>query len=302
MISLQVEIFLLLSVGYFLGKKGFLSRGTREQLTDIVVYIILPCSILKSFEMDLSRDVLQNTLHILLAAFGIQLLYWALNHVLYRKFTPDEQIACKYSTMVTNASFIGMPIAAAIYGSNALLYVSIFVIPQRIFMWAYGLPMYTTVAKKDVVKKVISHPCVFSIFLGLGIMGLYSRGIYLPKALSGTLEALGSCTTALCLLVIGSVLSDLKLTEMICKRALIFSFYRLILIPVFLGVLLRFTPLDELGRNICVLMSAMPVPTTTVILAEKYNRDPQFASKLMVTSTLLSLITIPIVIKFVQYI
>ncbi len=295
MVSLQIEIFLLLLAGYFLGKKGLLNTGTRDQLTDIVVYIILPCSILKSFEMDLSAEVLQSTFQVLAAALGIQLFYWFLNCFLYRRFPEEEQTACKYSTMVTNASFVGMPIASALYGQTGLLYASIFVVPQRIFMWAYGLPMYTAVSKKEIVKKVVTHPCVFSIFLGIGIMALYSNGIYLPKALSDTLGALGDCTTALCLVVIGSVLSDLKPREMLSARALLFSFYRLLLIPILLALILKFTPLDELSRQICVLMSAMPAPTTTVILAQKYNRNPAFASKLMVTSTLLSLVTIPIV-------
>lgn len=302
MINLQIEIFLLLLVGYFLGKKKMLNGSTRDQLTDIVVYIVLPCSILKSFEMDLSADVLLSTFQILVAALGIQAFYWVLNQFLYRSFEKDEQIACKYSTMVTNASFIGMPIASAMYGSIGLLYCSIFVVPQRIFMWAYGLPMYTTVEKKDIVKKVITHPCVFSIFLGLIITVLYSNGIYLPKAFSDTLGALGSCTTALCLLIIGSVLNDLRPQEMVCKKALIFSFYRLILIPLVLEVVLKFTPLDDLSRHICVLMSAMPVPTTAVILAQKYDRDPKFASKLMVTSTLLSLVTLPLVTGMMNFI
>lgn len=295
MLSLQCEVFLLLLTGYILDKKGMLTDSTRDQLTDIVIDIILPCSIVKSFEMELSAEVLLSTAQILLAAVGIQIFYWILNRFLYRSFSEDEQIACKYSTMVTNASFIGMPIASELYGPMGLLYSSIFVLPQRIFMWAYGLPMYTTVRKQDIVRKVVTHPCVFSIFLGIGVMILYSNGVVLPDAVSNTLAALGNCTTALCLLIIGSILSDLKPAEMICKRALLYSFYRLLLIPLVLAVVLRFLPFDDLSRHICVLMSAMPAPTTAVILAQKYDRDPKFASKLMVASTLLSLVTLPVI-------
>lgn len=301
MMDLQIELFLLLLIGYVLGKKGLMNETTRTQLTDIVVYVILPCSILKSFEMDLSAEVLRSTFQILLAAFGIQLLYWILNHILYRRFPEEEQTACKYSTMVTNASFIGMPIASALYGSEGLLYASIFVIPQRIFMWTYGLPMYTQVEKKDIVKKVLLHPCVFSIFLGIGIMAGYSRGIYLPSALSQTLGALGGCTTALCLLVIGSVLSDLKLNEMVSAHSILFSIFRLFLIPILLIGILTVTPLDPLGSGICVLLSAMPAPTTTVILSQKYNKNPRFASKLLVTSTLLSLVSIPVIVGIMDH-
>lgn len=112
--------------------------------------------------MELSIQILTASFQVVLAALGIQLLYWGLNHFLYRRFTPDQQISCKYSTMVTNASYVGIPI-------------------------------------------------------------------------------------------------------------------------------------DPLVRNVCVLLSAMPAPTTTVILAQKYGRNPSFATKLLVISTLLSMITIPII-------
>lgn len=295
MIEMQLELFLLLAVGFFLGRKGMISSATRDQLTDIVIDIILPCSILSSFQMEMSADILVSSAQVLLAAFGMQLLYGLLNRFLYRRFAPDEQAACKYSTMVTNASFIGIPVVSALYGQTGMLYASIFVIPQRIFMWAYGLPLYTAVDKKNIAKKIVTHPCVLSIFIGLGLMVLYSFGIRLPGFTSLTLDALGSCTTPLCFLIIGSIVSDMNWRDMVNVRALLFSFYRLLIIPVLLILAFRLVPADPLVRNVCVVLSAMPAPTTTVILAQKYGRSPQFASNLLMTSTLLSMITIPII-------
>lgn len=302
MVSLQIEIFLLLIVGYVLGKIRMISVQTRNQLTDIVVCVILPCSILCSFQMNLSPEILKATIYVLITAFCIQLFYMGLNLFLYRKFPKEEQAACKYSTMVTNASFIGIPVIGAVYGTTGVLYASIFVIPQRIFMWLYGLPLYAKVDKKEVVRKILTHPCVVSIFAGIGIMYLYTNGIYLPDSISSTLSALGNCTTAICLIVIGSVLSDLKLKEMFSVHAAIFSIYRLFLIPLVLIFILRLTPLDTLARQVCVLLSAMPAPTTTVILSQKYGRNPEFASKVLVTSTLMSLISIPMIEYLVKII
>ena len=299
MLNLQMELFLLLAVGWFLGRSGLLTAEGRGQLTDLVVSVILPCSILSSFQMEMQADTLKETGMVLGAAFGIQLLYGLLNHFLYRSFGEEERISCRYATMVTNASFIGMPVAAALYGPVGLLYASVFVIPQRIFMWLYGLPLYTEVSKGDVLKKVVTHPCVVSVFAGIGLMVLYNRGIFLPEALRITLKDLGGCTTALCMIAIGNVLSELRLKEMFSVHALIYSVYRLFLIPALILLILRLTPMDAVSRGICVLLSAMPAPTTVVILAQKYDRNPQFASKLMVTSTLLSLISIPLVTSII---
>ena len=63
--------------------------------------------------MNMEADLWKETGLVLSAAMGIQILYWILNHFLYMGFQKDERISCQYATMVTNASFIGMPIAGA---------------------------------------------------------------------------------------------------------------------------------------------------------------------------------------------
>lgn len=295
MVTLQIQLFLLLAVGYVLGKLGRISPATRQQLTDLIIDVVLPCTILSSFQMDLSPQILRSSFQALAAAFGIQLLYWVLNRFLYRRLPPDQQISCKYSTMVTNASFIGIPVVTALYGPQGTLLASIFVLPQRIFMWACGLPMYTRVEKKDAVKKILTHPCILSIFVGLGLMGLYTAGFPLPELVSSTLDLVGGCSTPLCFVVIGSIVGEMPLGELVDLQVLRFSFYRLLLIPAVVFLLTLPLPLDPLARNVSVVLSAMPAGTTTVMLAQKFDRNPQFASKLLVGSTLLSMVTIPLV-------
>ena len=58
MAGLQIEIYLLMAIGWWMGKTGRLSKQTRSQLTDLVIMVILPCAIIRSFQMDLSEDVL----------------------------------------------------------------------------------------------------------------------------------------------------------------------------------------------------------------------------------------------------
>ena len=81
MAGLQIEIFLLMAIGWWMGKTGRLSKQTRSQLTDLVIMVILPCAIIRSFQMDLSEDVLMSTLLILMISFIIQILYALCNMV-----------------------------------------------------------------------------------------------------------------------------------------------------------------------------------------------------------------------------
>lgn len=153
-VNLQIQIFLLLAVGYILAKKNFLSKETRTQMTNIVLMVMLPCSIVMSFQIDLTDKVIQSTISVLFISICIQFFYGFLNKILYNRYSQDKKICLQYGTMVSNAGFMGMPIAQGVFGDIGLLYASVFLIPQRIFMWSSGLSLFTTVDRKIYGSKL----------------------------------------------------------------------------------------------------------------------------------------------------
>lgn len=302
MLSLQIEIFLLMAIGYVLAKKGYFSKETRSQLTNIILMIVLPCSIIHSFEIDLSQELLTSTGFILIISCGIQILYALFNKVLYNHLETDKKVCCQYSTMVSNAGFMGMPIAEEVFGATGLLYASIFLIPQRIFMWSSGLSLFAKNKQNNVLKQVLTHPCIIAVYIGIIVMVLRCFQIYIPQPIEKTLQAISQCNTAMSMLVIGGILSDIHIKEVIDKDAFMYSFYRLILIPIVIYFILQFLPVNKISIQLCVLLSAMPAASTTAMLAQKYNGNALFASKLIFVSTLLSLFTLPVCITLLNHI
>ena len=86
--------------------------------------------------MEMNLKILASTIQVLMISIMIQIIYWILNKWLYRSWDNDEQVCAKYATMVSNASFVGMPIVQSLYGAIGLLYSSIYVLPQRLLMWS----------------------------------------------------------------------------------------------------------------------------------------------------------------------
>lgn len=152
-INLQVEIFILIVIGYYLAKKGIFSKETQSQMSNMVLKIFLPCSIIKSFQIDFNEEIIKSTFIVLVISFSIQMFYGLLNKVLYRKLTEERKVICQYGTMVSNAGFMGMPIAQGVFGEVGLLHASIFLLPQRIFMWSSGLALFAKDEKGSVFKK-----------------------------------------------------------------------------------------------------------------------------------------------------
>ena len=120
--------------------------------------------------------------------------------------------------------------------------------------------------------------------------------------MSATLKTIGGCSTTLCLVIIGTIVNELTIKEFFNQRAFIYSFYRLFLIPGIILLVTYLLPIETLTRNVCVLLSSIPAATTTVILAQKYDVNPKFASQLVIMSTILSLISIPLFTLILQII
>lgn len=297
-INLQIEIFILLAIGYILSKKGYFDKHTQTQLTNIILIIILPCSIIKSFQMDINYELIISTGTILLISFGIQFLYSILNKFLYINTSEDKKVCCQYATMVSNAGFMGMPIAQSVFGDIGLLYASIFLIPQRIFMWSSGLSLFAKNQKGNIVKQVMTHPCIIAIYIGVFLMILRKMNVFLPQSLNDTISVISQCNTALSMVVIGGILADVDYKDIFDTVSLKYSLYRLIIIPMIIFAILTLLNIAKLPKNLCALLSAMPAASTTVMLAQKYEGNALFASKLVFVSTLLSLLTLPLIILF----
>lgn len=292
LISLQLRMFLIMLVGLFFRKKNIISNEGKKNLTDLVIYLILPCNIVRSFMIEFDGDTLKNFGMILIISVLIQVFCAILAKFLYCKVQPTHKPVLMYATVASNSGFLGNPVAEGVFGSMGLALASIYLIPQRIVMWSAGVSYFTRgSSKKDLVKRVVTHPCIVAVFVGLILM---LTQVSLPSFLNAALKDIGNCNTAMSMLVIGTILADVKPKEMFDKSVFWFSGLRLIVIPlvVYGGCLL--CGIEPLVTGVSVLLAAMPAASTTAILAAKYDGDAVYASKVVVFSTVLSLIATPI--------
>lgn len=294
MVTLQLEIFLLMAVGYFLAYRNILSAAARKQITSLILNLVLPAAVVKSFEIDLGSNEVRTIFVVLLCSIGIQLLYSLFARIFWKNTSAEHRINLRYGTLVSNAGFMGMPIAQQVYGSLGLLYASIFLIPQRVVMWSAGLSLYTHGERNSVIKQVLTHPCIIALEIGIVMLVLRMNGIYLPAALDSTIGAIAGCNTALSMMMIGGMMADAGKADVFTKETLEYSLIRLIVLPAIIWGVLTLIHVDALAKAVCVVLSGMPAASTTAMLAQKYDRDPAFASKMIFVSTLLSLFTLPL--------
>lgn len=292
LLQMQGMLIIIMVLGLFLARMGTITPEGRQLLTDLVINVTLPCSIVKAFLIEFSMDILQSCIAIFLAAIVIQFLGMGLSHILYPGYEGQRKRVLQYATICSNAGILGNPIAEGVFGSIGLMYASIYLIPQRSFMWSFGLTYFTVSPSRwQLIKKILTHPCIIAVELGLVLLiGQFQ----LPGVISATISSLGSANTSVSMLLIGAILSTVDLKKMVDRDSLYYCAVRLILIPglVYLGC--RIAGLEEMVTGVSVLLSAMPAASVTAVMASKYQQDAPFAAKIVALSTILSMITAPL--------
>ena len=291
--SLQGTLFAMMLIGAWMKKRGIIDDNGKKCLTDLCVNMVIPCNIFKSCLIEFNMGIFKSCAMLLLSAVILQVLCLTLNKFIFNRYQPQQRKVLQYCTIVPMSGFLGNPIAEGIYDELGVLYTSIFLIPMRVVMWSVGTTYFVAdaeVDRKKVLKNVMTHPCLVAIYLGLICMVTQIR---LPSVLTETVRYIGSCNSALTMFIVGTILADVKLTTIVNRDTLIFSVFRLAILPaVALGVG-RVLGLDSVSLGVSVLMTGMPAGATAAIFAARYGSDAPFATKCVVMTTLVSMLTLP---------
>ena len=297
MLNAQMILLVYLAVGMYCMKVGLIDRDSKEKLVDIILRITLPCMIFNSFNNPLTPEVMKQTALILVVAVSISILSFLLGKVIYNKYPQKKKSILQYCTLVNNSGFLGMPMVYAVYGSEGLFAASIFIIPNRIFMWTAGLAMFTTADFRTKCKNILLNPCIVTVFLGIARR---MTGFPVPEFLDTAIANTGAVTTPLSMMVIGTMLIGVPWKKLLEPSIFRLAFVRLIALPLVALFILNLIDAQPLLAGVSLILTGRPAGSTSALLAAKYGADEDYASRCIVTTTIMSLATIPVLMLFLK--
>ena len=284
---------LILVAGFIAGKTGFLSKESQIGMTNLVLYITLPCTIFNSFKVDYEPSLLRGFVFTLLLAACAQAIGQIASLVFFRKQPHEKRTILRYGLIVCNSGFFGISVLFAVLGNPALSFGAIYLIPQRFAMWILGIPVFTDDKTNpgSVALKTLVHPSMIACYIGLTLM--FTR-TSVPAAIAAPLSVLGLCTMPLSMLLVGSVMVEIKPSLFLDRQVYFYCLIRLVMIP---GLIFLICLLLGLGGDILhvsVLMAGMPSAMTASLLALRYGADERFSSALIVVSTIMFFVMLPV--------
>lgn len=293
LLQLEAIMVLLVLTGIWLRRRGIITDQGRDCLTDVLMTVILPCNIFLSFKTDADMETLRGFLVTIAISVLIMLFTAALGKALYRRKEDHQQKVFRYGLINSNALFIGLPIIQSLLGDAGVLQQTMYMIFVRMFSWSYGLSLYTGVKSdwKASAKRLMTNACMIAAALGLVMM---LTGFRLPVFLDRTLGYASNCMMLISMMLIGVVLSEMDVRQLLRKDVWGFTAVRLLVIPAIVLLGCRLFRGPYIVTATCTLLSGMPAASLTAVLAARYHGDSELGALLVTVSTILSAMTIPI--------
>ncbi len=207
-----ISLFIIILVGVYGSKKKIITVQMNKGLIDILIQIVLPFMILSSFLFTYDSTIKSNVIKTFYYSIVAYLLIIALSYLFMLPIKHDKKTILHFSNVFVNTGYVGFPILNSIYGSEGVVYGSIFNMLFVILLWTYGILLFKgKFHKKDLIKdlkKILLNPSFLAVCLGIIIMIF---DIQLPDAMLSSIKSIGNITGPLSMIIIGVILSNVKI-------------------------------------------------------------------------------------------
>ncbi len=301
MLQQMTVLFLMMAVGYLCYKKQVLTEEVSKKVSAIVVNVANPCMILSSALTDQQmrgKELLQTLAIVALMYVFLLVVAQLLPKIL--RIRKESRGAYAAMTVFANIGFMGFPVLAAMYGNGALLYGAVFQIPFNILIYTYGVAVLTRrpdaggkaeLDRIEILKKIFN----IGVIACIAAMLIYFLRIPIPSFLQAFITNLGNLTAPLSMMIIGASLVQMPIKELFLdKKLLLFSLVKLLLLPAVWMIMVNRVAEQEILRGVCLVMMATPAGSMTAMLAQQYGGDYETASRGVALTTVLSVITMPL--------
>lgn len=296
-----VSLFLVMFMGVVLVKCGVIKSEESKSISIVSLYLIMPCVILSAFQVDCTPEVRDGLMLAAAAAVAVHIGLIFLAAILKRPLHLDE--VEQTSIIYSNAGSLIIPLVTAILGKEWVIYSSAFVSVQLVLLWSHAKAVICGEKKLDLVK-IVTNVNMLAIFAGIV---LFVTGIRFPGPVQDAVDSVGGMVGPAAMLVTGMLIGNMDFKKVLSyRRLLLIVPMRLIVMPALVLVFLKYSGIAGFVENgsmillVTLLATITPSASTITQMAQVYGKDADYASAINVTTTLLCIVTMPLMVALYQ--
>lgn len=293
-------LVVLMSLGFCCNKVHWLDEKAVKSITNIVLYFVTPCVIVNSFSREVEPSLVKGlafTAIIAFITFAISILFV---HTCIKDKDKDVERVYRYAVVFGNCGFMALPLEEAVLGDIGTFYGAVYIAVFNLIVWTYGVWLMSGDKKNISFKSLLVNPGLIGTVVGIIILVFQIR---LPSVLSTSIGYMANLNTPLPMIIIGYYLGNLTFKKVLSnKKQYLMAFYRLLFIPAISLGIMYLLKVDPTIAVVCTIAAAAPTAANTAMFATLYKKDAELGAQLMSVSTLLSLLTLPLLVALAQVI
>ena len=299
-------MFLLAAVGYICFRTKKITMEGCRTISNILIYLSLPCVIINSFLVEFSTEKLLGLVYSSLAAALVMVV-----SIIISKLFFGKDAVLNFASAFSNPGFFGIPLIVATLSDGAVFYVAAFIAFVNLLQWSYGVALLTTgntntgkTSWKELLpspKRLFTAPFMIATIIGLFF---FLTRIPMPDLIHKGIQYISGLNTPLAMFTIGIYLAQTNPAKMFRKPKLyLLSAVRLFIIPLLSMAVLFLLPAEFAELKMALLIvAACPTGSNVAVYAQLYDSDYTYAVETVIISTLLSIITIPLIVQIAEMI
>lgn len=305
LVNQLIQLFLIICIGYLVFKIGILNETVNKHINSLVINVTMPFMIVSSVLSMTDRPDTSTVFSLFGVSIGFYLIMPVIAFVIVKimfktiHIVKSRQGLYMLMLIFSNVGFMGMPILQAACGEDgatAVFYAAVLNIFFNLAVFTYGVVMLSygdTVKTTFQLKDLLSPGILCSVIAII----IYAADIHFPATVESVIDTVGDLTSPLAMILVGSTLASMKLKDVFNEwRIYVFCFIRQFVLPILLYPIFRFCISDDLLFHVMFIEFLMPIANITLMLATEHELDSKFVSKSIFISTVMSLVSIPLVL------
>ena len=294
-----ITLYLLMAVGYVLGKLKLIDDHGAASMSTLVMYIVSPCMLLLAFQRPIEQDTLHNFYVVVAVSLLLHVAFIVLSRLMIHDTDRHRRNLLLFAAVFSNCGFMGYPVMTSLIGTIGVFYGSAYNVIFTVLSWTYGIYAITGDKTQLKLRPLLLNPGVISIVLA---MALFLLQITLPEIVMVPITYLSDLNTPLPMVVVGYQLSHADFRAALQGiNSWISMLLRLVAFPLLsLGVCLALG-LDSRLTVITVIAASAPPAALMSMFSAKFKLDTALASSMVSVQTAFSALTMPLMVSLASY-
>lgn len=288
-----IKMLFILILAFICYRIKLLNQEGNRNLSNLLLMIVNPCLIITTYQTDYDPHLVRGLLLAFVAAIVAHIIGILIARFCISPKGNMDYAIDRFGTVYANCGFMGIPLIYSVLGSEGVFYLTAYITVFNVLSWTHGLALLEGHFSWARLREGITSPLVIGTFVGMLLFFLQLR---LPEVLLDSMNYIADMNTPLAMIIAGLSVAQADLKKIFINlRIYYISLLKLIVVPLAVLIFLVVFQIDYNVAYTILIASACPTATTVTMMAIRFHKNYKYASEIFAFSTVLSIITIPLI-------